>query len=147
MRCRSRSAARGSGSGSARASGSIPTAEGLATNQQRVAVRERVIEVVEAAFADWDAEPLLARLAEVGVPAGKVRSLDEVYEWDQVASQGLLVDVEHATLGSVTLPGPPLRFFDADGTEVTRRDHAAPPLLDQHSASIREWLAAPEGGE
>src|SRR6187431_646475 len=48
-----------------------PAASGLATNEERVAVRQRVIEVVEAAFADWDAEPLLARLAEVGVPAGK----------------------------------------------------------------------------
>ena len=76
--------------------------------------------MVEAAFADWDAEPLLARLAEVGVPAGKVRTLDEVYGWDQTASQGLLVDVEHPTLGRLTLPGPPLRFFDADGAEVTR---------------------------
>lgn len=117
-----------------------PAAEGLATNQERVAHRDRVIEVVEAAFADWDAEPLLARLAEVGVPAGKVRTLDEVYAWDQVASQGLLVDVDHPTLGEVTLPGPPLRFFD-DGGEVTRRDHGAPPLLDEHGPAIRAWLA------
>ena len=115
-------------------------ADGLATNQERVAERERVIEVVEQAFVDWDAEPLLARLAEVGVPAGKVRTLDEVYEWDQVASQGLLVDVEHSTLGRVTLPGPPLRFFDAEGAEVTRRDHLAPPLLDEHSDEIRAWV-------
>jgi crotonobetainyl-CoA:carnitine CoA-transferase CaiB-like acyl-CoA transferase len=117
-----------------------PAAEGLATNEERVAVRERVIEVVEAAFADWDAGPLLARLAEVGVPAGKVRTLDEVYGWDQTASQGLLVDVEHPTLGRVTLPGPPLRFFDAAGEEVTRRDHASPPVLDEHAGSIRAWL-------
>jgi crotonobetainyl-CoA:carnitine CoA-transferase CaiB-like acyl-CoA transferase len=118
-----------------------PVAEGLASNQERVAHRDRVIEVVEGAFADWDAEPLLARLSEVGVPAGKVRTLDEVYGWDQVASQGLLVDVDHPTLGGVTLPGPPLRFFDAEGGEVTRRDHAAPPLLDQHATDIRAWLA------
>ncbi len=117
-----------------------PATDGLATNADRVGARERVIEVVEGAFADWDAEPLLARLAEVGVPAGKVRTLDEVYAWDQTASQGLLVDVEHPTLGSLTLPGPPLRFFDADGSEVTRRDHAAPPLLDQHAGSVRAWL-------
>ncbi|MEI5672308.1 MULTISPECIES: CaiB/BaiF CoA transferase family protein [unclassified Nocardioides] len=117
-----------------------PAAEGLATNPERVAVRERVIEVVEAAFADWDAEPLLARLAEIGIPAGKVRALDEVYGWDQVASQGLLLDVDHPTLGSVTLPGPPLRFFGADGDEVTRREHGAPPLLDQHGGSVRAWL-------
>ncbi|SDC20269.1 CaiB/BaiF CoA transferase family protein [Nocardioides lianchengensis] len=117
-----------------------PAAEGLATNPERVAVRERVIEVVEAAFADWDAEPLLARLAEIGIPAGKVRTLDEVYGWDQVASQGLLLDVDHPTLGSVTLPGPPLRFFGADGDEVTRREHGTPPLLDQHGGSVRAWL-------
>ena len=122
-----------------------PTAEGLASNQERVGSRERVIEVVEAAFADWDAEPLLARLAEVGVPAGKVRTLDEVYEWEQTVSQGLLVDVEHATLGRLTLPGPPLRFFDTDGTEVTPRDHHAPPVLDQHADSIRAWLAEDAG--
>jgi crotonobetainyl-CoA:carnitine CoA-transferase CaiB-like acyl-CoA transferase len=117
-----------------------PDAEGLATNGERVARREQVIAVVEQAFADWDAEPLLARLAEIGIPAGKVRTLDEVYEWDQVASQGLLVDVEHPTLGGITLPGPPLRFFDAEGAEVTRRDHVAPPLLDQHADAIRTWV-------
>src|SRR3954467_7253627 len=117
-----------------------PAAEGLATNAERVAARDRVIEVVESAFADWDAEPLLARLAEVGVPAGKVRTLDEVYAWDQTLSQGLLVEVEHSTLGRVTLPGPPLRFFDGDGTEVTHRDHEAPPTLDEDGAAIRAWL-------
>jgi crotonobetainyl-CoA:carnitine CoA-transferase CaiB-like acyl-CoA transferase len=119
--------------------------EGLATNAERVAHRESVISLVEGAFADWDAEPLLARLAELGVPAGKVRTLDEVYAWDQTASQGLLVDVEHASLGPLTLPGPPLRFFGPDGGEVTRGDHAAPPTLDQHGAAIRAWLDEPTG--
>jgi len=117
-----------------------PAADGLATNSERVAHRDRVIEVLERAFADWEAEPLLARLAEVGVPAGKVRTLDEVYAWDQTLSQGLLVDVEHPTLGPLSLPGPPLRFFAADGTERTPRDHAAPPVLDQHGTAVREWL-------
>jgi crotonobetainyl-CoA:carnitine CoA-transferase CaiB-like acyl-CoA transferase len=117
-----------------------PDADGLATNAERVAARDRVIEVVEEAFADWDAEPLLARLAEVGVPAGKVRTLDEVYDWEQALSQGLLIDVEHPTLGRVRLPGPPLRFFAPDGAEVSRRDHASPPVLDQHADDIRAWL-------
>jgi crotonobetainyl-CoA:carnitine CoA-transferase CaiB-like acyl-CoA transferase len=117
-----------------------PATPGLETNGDRVGNRERTIEVIEAAFADWDAEALLARLAEVGVPAGKVRTLDEVYEWDQTRSQGLLVEVDHPSLGAVTLPGPPLRFFGADGGETTHRDHAAPPLLDQHGESLRRWL-------
>ncbi|MDP9219250.1 MAG: CoA transferase, partial [Actinomycetota bacterium] len=117
---------------------------GLASNAERVANRERVIELVEAAFAAYDREPLLARLAEINVPAGKVRRIDEVYEWEQTRSQGLLVEVEHETLGPLTLPGPPLRFFAADGAETSRRGQAAPPVLDSDGAAIRAWLAGPD---
>ena len=72
-----------------------------------------------------------------------MRTLDEVYEWDQTASQGLLVDVDHATLGTITLPGPPLRFFDRRRARRPARDHLAPPTLDQHGASVRDWLEGP----
>jgi crotonobetainyl-CoA:carnitine CoA-transferase CaiB-like acyl-CoA transferase len=95
---------------------------------------------VERVFADWTVEDLLVRLDEVGIPAGKVRSLDEVYSWDQTASQGLLVDVEHASLGRLSLPGPPLRFFDAEGHETTGTHHTAPPVLDEHGGRVRAWL-------
>ncbi|MEI8407834.1 MULTISPECIES: CaiB/BaiF CoA transferase family protein [unclassified Kribbella] len=113
--------------------------EGLATNADRVAHRDRLIAVVESAFAELTGAELLAKLAAAGVPAGRVRTLDEVYEWDQTASQGLLVDVEHSTLGSLRLPGPPLRFFTSD-EETTPRDHRPPPTLDEHGAAIRSWL-------
>ncbi|PUB29081.1 crotonobetainyl-CoA:carnitine CoA-transferase CaiB-like acyl-CoA transferase [Promicromonospora sp. AC04] len=117
-------------------------AEGMRDNAERVAHRDQVVELVEGAFAGYDADALLTRLADAGIPAGRVRTLDEVYAWEQTASQGLLVDVKHTSLGTVTLPGPPLRFFDPSGAEVTRRDHQAPPVLDEHAARIRAWLDA-----
>lgn len=118
-----------------------PAAPGMATNAERVANRAAVIALLEAAFAPYPAAELLPRLAELGVPAGRVRTLDEVYEWEQTRSQGLLVDVEHDVLGTVTVPGPPLRFFAGpDAVEVTRARHQAPPTLDQHGAAIRAWL-------
>ena len=126
-----------------------PKREGLATNAERVARKEATIALVEAAFAQWDSLPLLARLAEVGIPAGKVRSIDEVYGWDQVHSQGLVIDVPHSSLGDITLAGPPLRFFAADGEEVTRTAHTAPPTLDEHGARVRAEAAsgaAPDTG-
>src|SRR5205085_9316569 len=95
-------------------------------------------------FAEIGAEELLARLAAAGIPAGKVRTIDEVYGWDQTLSQGLLVDVEHATLGPLQLPGPPLRFFapGPDGeTETTRREHTAPPVLGSSNDAVRAWLS------
>ncbi|TFV62017.1 CoA transferase [Geodermatophilus sp. DF01-2] len=120
-----------------------PEAPGLATNGERVGNRQQVIELLERTFADLSPEELLARLAAAGIPAGKVRAIDEVYTWDQTLSQGLLVDVDHATLGRLSLPGPPLRFFapGPDGeTETTRRDHAAPPVLGSSNEAIRAWL-------
>jgi formyl-CoA transferase len=122
-----------------------PDADGLASNAERVAHRDEVIELLESAFASWSLEALLPRLAEIGVPAGRVRTLDEVYGWDQTRSQGLVVGVDHPALGPVELPGPPLRFFATDGTELTKRSHAAPPTLGEHDESVRAWLSPGSG--
>ncbi len=117
-----------------------PNAEGMATNPQRVANHAAVIALVEETFARYDSASLTAKLDEVGIPSGQVRDLRQVYEWEQTRSQGLLIDVEHDTLGKITLPGPPLRFFDADGTELTMTEHGAPPVHGADSAAIRHWL-------
>jgi crotonobetainyl-CoA:carnitine CoA-transferase CaiB-like acyl-CoA transferase len=109
-----------------------------AVNRDRVADHDAVNAAVDAAFADRSAGQVLGRLAELGIPAGKVRDFAEVYGWEQTRSQGLLIDVEHAALGPVTLPGPALRF-DFGG----RREHRPPPVLDQHGDAIRSWLNEP----
>ena len=113
-----------------------------ATNPARVADHDAVIAAIDAAFSAYPAAELLSRLDELGVPAGKVRDLAEVYAWEQTRSQGLLVSVEHAALGLIDLPGPPLRF---DG--IDDREHAAPPTLDQHGVAIRAWLAKAPSAE
>ncbi|HEX2073464.1 MAG TPA: CoA transferase [Geodermatophilus sp.] len=126
-----------------------PDAPGMATNGERVEHREEVIALLERTFADIPPEELLARLDAAGIPAGKVRTIDEVYGWEQTLSQGLLIDVEHATLGRLSLPGPPLRFFapGPDGeAETTRRDHAAPPVLGSSNEAIRAWLTGAAAG-
>lgn len=119
-----------------------PEAAGFATNAERVTNRAALIAAIEGAFADRTSAEVLADLEAAGIPAGIVRTLDQVYEWPQTRSQGLVVDVEHPTLGRIELPGPPLRFFDLDAgsAERTRRDHAAPPTLGQHDAAVRAWL-------
>ncbi len=107
-----------------------------ASNPERVAERDAVNAAIDAAFRQREAAALLAQLADLGVPAGRVRDLAEVYEWEQTRSQGLLIDVEHSTLGPISLPGPALRF-----DEGGRTTHDAPPTLDQHGPAIRDWLA------
>lgn len=117
-----------------------PETPGYATNSERVTSREKLIALIEDAMGDEPSAELLARLATAGVPAGVVRTIDEVYAWEQTRSQGLVIDVDHPVLGNIELPGPPLRFFDPDGTERTRTHHNPPPTLGQHNDTIRRWL-------
>lgn len=117
-------------------------APGMASNPQRVANSKRVNEMVQARFAYYNTDELLAKLDRIGVPAGRIRTIREVYEWEQTKSQGLLIDVDHTTLGSITLPGPPLRFFDADGAELTRKHHTAPPVLGADNDLVEATILA-----
>lgn len=113
--------------------------DGLASNPERVAHRDLLVTRLEALFAGQPAEHWLALLSDAGVPSGKVRSMDDVYAWDQVRSQGLLLQVDHPTLGEIDIPGSPLRFDD-NPFSGGRSTHVAPPTLGQHDASIRAWL-------
>ncbi len=110
------------------------------TNRGRVENRDALIPVIEAALADWVIDDVLVALTEAGVPAGRVRSIDEVYAWDQTRSQGLVVPVEHSTLGSIEIPGPPLRWFEGT-VEVTPTAHTAPPTLGEHTERVLRWVA------
>jgi len=114
--------------------------ERFARNRDRVRLREELTKLMEQALAGDSAESWLARLAESGVPAGKVRTLDDVYSWEQTLSQGLLIDVDHPSVGPVQLPGPPLRF-DENPYAGGRETHLPPPRLGEHDEAVRSWLA------
>jgi crotonobetainyl-CoA:carnitine CoA-transferase CaiB-like acyl-CoA transferase len=108
----------------------------FATNLDRVTNRDELTAEIEAVLGTADAEQWLARLADAGVPAGKVRTLDDVYSWEQTRSQGLLLEVEHPVLGKLELPGSPLRFDD-NPFSGGRSHHVAPPTLGQHNDAVR----------
>ena len=129
----------------ASAFGIDPATPGLATNRERVANRDRLIELIDAAFAPYGLDELVERLAEVGVPAGQVRTLDHVYEWEQTKSQGLVLDVDHPVLGPIQIPGPPIRFDD-NAYAGGRSEHLHPPMLGEHNESVRAWLDEQDAG-
>lgn len=116
-----------------------PAEAAFETNALRVANRPALTARMEALFAEHPAEHWLEMLSAAGVPSGMVRSMDAVYTWEQTLSQGLLLDVTHATKGDLQLPGSPVRFDD-NPYSGGRSTHLAPPTLGQHNESIREWL-------
>ncbi|WP_396451336.1 CaiB/BaiF CoA transferase family protein, partial [Actinomadura sp.] len=111
-----------------------------ATIPDRAARRPELTSDIERVLQGDTREAWLARLDEAGIPAGAIRSIDEVYEWEQTRSQGLVIEVDHPQLGRIELPGPPLRF---DG--AAPREHTAPPLLGEHNDAVLAWLDALDG--
>ncbi|WP_034272421.1 CoA transferase [Actinospica robiniae] len=105
------------------------------TNADRVRNRDELERDLTALFSRESAQTWLERLSAAGIPAGRIRTLDEVYSCEQTRRPGLTVEVEHATLGCITLPGTPWRF-----DERPEPLHTPPPILGQHDFVVRAWL-------
>ncbi|MFC4531743.1 CaiB/BaiF CoA transferase family protein [Sphaerisporangium dianthi] len=108
-------------------------------NRERFAHRDELIADMEKGLGVRDRAHWLAALAEAGIPAGAIRTLDEVYAWEQTRSQEMVVTVDHPVLGAIELPGSPLRFDGAPEAE-----HLAPPALGQDNDVVLDWLAKRE---
>jgi crotonobetainyl-CoA:carnitine CoA-transferase CaiB-like acyl-CoA transferase len=109
------------------------------TNANRIAHRAELIRAINTALATNPAAHWLELLDAAGIPAGKVRTLDDVYAWEQTRSQGLVVEVQHPVLGTIELPGPPIRLGKNDFAGG-RAQHTSPPALGEHTDSVRAWL-------
>lgn len=117
----------------------------FATNTRRIQQRPALIALIESSLVAHPADYWLARLEAIGVPAGKIRTLDDVYGWEQTRSQGLVIRVEHDALGALDLPGPALRF-DENPHAGAQAVHRAPPSLGEHNDLVAEWLDAADAG-
>ena len=102
----------------------------FATNAQRVHNREALTAVVVAATRAWTRDPLLAALAEAGVPAGPINSVADVFADPQFQARGMRIDNDG-------IPGvrTPIRMSGADLAHERRA-----PRLGEHTDAIVEDL-------
>ncbi len=100
----------------------------FATNGDRVERVDELIAAMAPALRAASVDEWVARLDEAGVPAGKVKTMDEVYASPQVDHLGLVDVVEHASLGAVRLPGSPVAY-----SRTRRATPLPPPTLGQHN--------------
>ena len=105
----------------------------FATNGDRVANVDDLDTAMGPALRAATVDEWVERLDAAGVPAGRVRSLDEVYSNPQVAHLGMIDEVDHPTLGTLRLPGAPVRH-----SRSTRDDPRPPPLLGEHDPGWRD---------
>lgn len=100
-----------------------PDRPDIATNVDRVGRSEALQKEIDDLLADRTTDEVLAALDAAGVPAGRIRTIPEVYDWQQVR-ESMVLTLPHPKLGDLDVPASPLRLSDH---REPRRD--APPAL------------------
>jgi formyl-CoA transferase len=114
----------------------LPGDERFATNPARTQHRQALVGILGAEFAHRDAAAWVEALLGVGVPAGPINAVSEVFADPQVLFRGMLAEVPHPTAGVVRMAGIPLKLSE---TPADVRRH--PPLLGEHTEQVlREVL-------
>jgi formyl-CoA transferase len=104
-----------------------------------VARAEALQKEIDALIADRQAAEVIAALDAVGVPAGRIRTIPEVYDWDQVR-ENMVLTLPHPTLGDLDVPASPLQLSDS----ADARAEAPPALGADQDSVFAEY--APLGG-
>jgi crotonobetainyl-CoA:carnitine CoA-transferase CaiB-like acyl-CoA transferase len=108
----------------------------FATNDARVENRAALAEHVNPIFAIDSTEAWLERLQGLGLPAGKLMTIAEVFDDPQVQHNEMRVDLETST-GSIPVTGSPVRL---DGQAAISM--VEPPKLGAHTSETLRRLGA-----
>ena len=103
----------------------------FATNRARAENRVAMYEIMEAAFRGKGRDAWLKDIHAAGLPAGAIRTVDEVLEAPELKARDMVIEVEHSTIGRERIIGSPLKL---SATPVTVR--SAPPTLGEQTVSV-----------
>jgi glutaryl-CoA transferase len=107
----------------------------FATNRDRVTNRDVLVTELNQIFSGRDVNDWLADLAKAGLPCGHINSLPEVFAHPQAQAREMTLESEHASAGTVRLPGFPYKF-----SQTPAEIHRPPPLLGEHTKEVLTGL-------
>lgn len=108
----------------------LSTDDRFSTNSARVQNREALIPMLKPLFLEKTVSEWLSLIGDQ-FPCGPINNFEQVFSMPHVKERGILVEMEHPTIGVLPLVGSPLKM---DGTPVEYR--LPPPLVGQHTKDI-----------
>lgn len=109
----------------------------LASDPRFASVGGRMADIdeLEQAVADWTrprtCEEIIGILGPAGIPVGKVADVAEAMSSPQIAAREMLVGVDHPVLGTLPLPGIPVKLSTTPGSI-----RKAPPMIGEDNEYI-----------
>ncbi|HKH77675.1 MAG TPA: CoA transferase, partial [Rubrobacteraceae bacterium] len=107
--------------------------ERFATNPDRVASRDELVEILQRELSERTADEWVERVRAAGVPCGPVNTLAEALADEHLSSTDMLQEIEHPLAGVLRMLASPM-LFDGERPPVRR----PPPTLGQHTEEVRE---------
>jgi crotonobetainyl-CoA:carnitine CoA-transferase CaiB-like acyl-CoA transferase len=101
------------------------------TAARRVANRGTLVPLLNDILGTRPASEWLRLLEEAGVPAGRIKTVEEVCTSEHLRVRDMIVDLPHPTAGTVTVMGVPVKLHATPGEAAT-----PPPTLGQHTTQI-----------
>jgi CoA:oxalate CoA-transferase len=102
----------------------------------RVRHVDEVDEIVASYCTQHETEPLFEHLRAGGVPCAPVKDLGEVVSDPQLHARGMLQEIDHPEMGTITAFSNPLRF----GEDPPARLRPSPGLGEHNREVLCDWL-------
>jgi CoA:oxalate CoA-transferase len=99
--------------------------------QQRVKHRVDLNDIIEEHLAQASAKDWVELCKEEDIPAGVVRTLDEVVISPEVLAEDIILTMQHSLGGEIQLMGNPIKAED-----IAEKCYTPPPTLGQHTHEI-----------
>jgi len=108
-------------------------ADHYATNPDRVANREELVETLQREFSNRAAEEWVETIRGVGIPCGPVNTLAEALADEHLSSTDMLQEIEHPLVGMLRMLASPV-LVDGERPPIRR----PPPSLGQHTGEVND---------
>jgi crotonobetainyl-CoA:carnitine CoA-transferase CaiB-like acyl-CoA transferase len=103
----------------------------FANDTLRVRNRAALVDRIERITTGGTREHWIARFEAAGIPCGPINNYEEVFADPQIRARGMILEVDHPSLGRVRMPGPPVKM-----SETPPAAARPAPLLGQHTREV-----------
>ena len=113
----------------------IATDPDYATNAKRVKNRVALNAKLKERLATHSTAEWSKVITAAGVPCSGINTIEDVLRDPQTAARDMIMELEHSTLGTIKVPGIPIKMSDTPGS-----GRRAPPLLGEHQDEVLSEL-------